>query len=68
MTYVVTITRMHNNINNNVWVGGGYGNIKNNKNNNGILSVQTGNEDGLDTVLQATVIKPNPKATAKKLE
>jgi hypothetical protein len=35
--------------------------------NNGILSIQTSNDNGLDTVLQATVLKPYPKATAKEL-
>jgi hypothetical protein len=53
--------------NNNERGGGGYGNVKNKNNDNGILSIQTGNENGLDTVLQATVIKPNPKSTAKQL-
>mmetsp|Transcript_26434 Transcript_26434/g.39088 ORF Transcript_26434/g.39088 Transcript_26434/m.39088 type:complete len:295 (-) Transcript_26434:104-988(-) len=38
------------------------------KNNNyGIVSIQTGNEDGIDTVLQATILKPHPKATCKDL-
>jgi len=38
-----------------------------NSNTNGILSIQAGNEDGMDTVLEATVLKPHPEATAKEM-
>ena len=47
-----------------------YHNDENDENNNynGILSIQTGNDNGLDRiVLHATVIKPYPDATAKEL-
>jgi hypothetical protein len=36
-------------------------------NSNGILSIQTGNDQGLDTVLEATVLKPHPGATPKEM-
>lgn len=36
-------------------------------NNTTFISIQTGNENGLDTVLEATVLKPHPGATAKDL-
>mmetsp|Transcript_54649 Transcript_54649/g.132721 ORF Transcript_54649/g.132721 Transcript_54649/m.132721 type:complete len:343 (+) Transcript_54649:77-1105(+) len=33
----------------------------------GIVSVQTGNDGGIDTIVQVTVIKPDPKMTCKDL-
>lgn len=39
----------------------------NNSSNTTFVSIQTGNENGLDTVLEATVLKPHPGATAMDL-
>ncbi|KAG7348641.1 hypothetical protein IV203_017346 [Nitzschia inconspicua] len=35
--------------------------------NNNIISIQTGNENGIDTIVQVTIIKPRPDMTAKEL-
>ena len=32
-----------------------------------IISIQTGNDNGLDTIIQVTIIKPHPKMTAEEL-
>lgn len=40
---------------------------ENNRNGTNILSIQTENENGLDTVLEATVLKPHPGDTAMDL-
>lgn len=34
---------------------------------NDMLSIQTGNENGADTIIQVTIIKPRPDMTAKEL-
>ncbi|KAG7337963.1 hypothetical protein IV203_032096 [Nitzschia inconspicua] len=36
-------------------------------NGNNIISIQTGNENGIDTIVQVTIIKPRPDMTAKEL-
>lgn len=33
----------------------------------GFVTIQTGNEHGIDTILEATILKPHPEATAEEL-
>jgi hypothetical protein len=32
-----------------------------------IVSIQTGNDNGIDTIIQVTILKPHPKMTAEEL-